>query len=57
MSPGSDELDEAHAEWMKDPAYARWWHWARCRDPGKLPIDGREYHRRQNRRRGRHRRQ
>lgn len=51
-----DELDEAHAELMKNPAYRRRWHWLHCSQPAKLPADGREYRRRWLRRRGRHRR-
>lgn len=52
-APGRDELDEYLAEKMRDPAFARWWHWVCASLPGKLPIDGHEYRRRQRARRRR----
>ena len=51
----TDELDEYLAEQMRDPEFARWWHWISATLPGKLPIDGHAYARRQRARRGRKR--
>jgi hypothetical protein len=49
---GADEFDGYLAEQMLDPGFARWWHWISATLPNKLPINGREYARRQKKRRG-----
>jgi hypothetical protein len=50
-----DELDEYLAEQMRDPAFARWWHWISATLPNKLPIDGHDYARRRAARKRRRR--
>jgi hypothetical protein len=50
-----DELDEYIAEQMRDPGFARWWHRISAAMPRRLPVDGREYARRQRARRRRKR--
>jgi hypothetical protein len=42
-----DEMDEYLAGQMLDPGFARWWHWVSATLPNKLPVNGREYTRRQ----------
>jgi hypothetical protein len=50
-----DELDEYVEEQMRDPAFAAWWHRVSAAMPCKLPVDGHEYHRRQQARKKRRR--
>jgi hypothetical protein len=50
-----DELVEYLEERMRDPDFARCWHWIFAARPSKLPIDGREYARRQRARKKRRR--
>jgi hypothetical protein len=51
----ADELDEYLEGQMRNPEFARRWHWICAVIPGKLPIDGHEYHRRQMARKKRRR--
>jgi hypothetical protein len=51
-----DEFDEYLEQQLRRPGFTSWWHWAECRSPRRLCIDGRAYRRRQlarRRRRGR----
>jgi hypothetical protein len=42
-----DEFEDYLAQLLTSPAFARAYYRAAAADPGPLPVNGREYHRRQ----------